>query len=219
MSTHNIIANIPTIQLFDYVSKLTTITQYSESIPINICLSGGGMAGMYQSGVLAYIYSLYLQKKIKINHIYGTSAGAFSGIILLLAINQHHFDENYSMNIDKFMDIIQNKIPKSSNQYLGLVYRDLFNELLPDDIHNYCNDKLFISVNVINNSIFYERIVVSKYSSKEYLLDVLLASASVPYITIPSFFSLYSCLSTKKKCMRLTVYFQKYLIQYIQHCM
>ena len=72
---------IPKLDFEPYIHQLTkdiTIDQL-ENQHINLCISGGGMGSMYSSGICGFILQLIQQKKIRVNHIYGASAGAIVG--------------------------------------------------------------------------------------------------------------------------------------------
>ena len=188
------------IPLKSYIEPLAkTVSVDNAYRTINLCLTAGGIAGVYQAGVTGYLLALYNDKKIFFNRIYGSSAGAFAGAFFLFMIMR--YENNLpTYDIDDFMNMFHVKLPeeaKKENHYLALAWKNILIDIFPEDIHLYCNGKLTIAINVIDNF----RIVhkeISYFKSKEHLIDVITTSMSIPFLTIPSLFARYNCPFTNK---------------------
>ncbi len=64
----------------DLTNKLIIKPNYQN---FNLCISGGGMAAMYSAGIIDFLQNLHHSKKININNIYCTSAGAIAGLFFI----------------------------------------------------------------------------------------------------------------------------------------
>lgn len=178
------------IKLNKYANHLATQTEICDELKtINLIFGAGGLAGYYSVGIAGYINSLVLNKKIQINNIYGTSCGALISVVLIQSFKYRNFgmDEslNYSNNELKLMY-------KNSNMKITDSYRKLLEDILTDDIHELCTDKLFINFYVLTKYGLQQR-CISKYTSKQHVINCVVASASIPYISINSFCTKYLC--------------------------
>ena len=162
----------------------------------NICLSGGGVVGFYETGVLCYLQSLISSTIVTTNnfhHIYGTSAGAFAAVFLAYILNE----PNNKWIIDKFMekvdDIFFSRKPTTTTKRRACYYfRKLLEELLPENINEYCTDRVFIKIYVFENFQFREKII-SQYASKAHVIDAVYASMAIPLLSIPYMWHSYYC--------------------------
>jgi hypothetical protein len=181
----------PKINYESYVSNLTDdIMSLDEknmenTNPINICISGGGMAAIYGSGILFVILSLYQKKQIQINHIYGTSAGAFSAFMFLLVMNT-------PINVSDFLYMVNNDLRNiyKRRKYIIDSWIELIETIIPPDFYKVCNDKLFITIHTIENYSIKHR-NIHRYESNEHLINTLKCSGTIPYLTTSSCFTLY----------------------------
>jgi hypothetical protein len=136
---------------------------------INIIIDGGAFNGAYASGILLYIIQLQEQKLTTINKVSGTSIGA----ILAFLFVTNSLQENIGC-----FEIILNDFRKTSNlKKTHEVIQDLVNKHI-DDIQ-LLNDKLYITYYDTN---LMQQIVISKYNSKEELIDILIRSTFIPYL-------------------------------------
>jgi hypothetical protein len=180
-----------------YILTLIESEDYSNNIfrrKINVALSGGGMAGCYQSGVIAYLLYLHHKKRLDIGQVYGTSAGAVAGVVLLYATKNHFF------TIDDFMNMVHTQLLKEyekERKYIANAWYNILEKILPDDIHLICTNKLHIGIMVQENIGFVQK-TISEYDSKHHLLDTIFTSMSLPYLTIPTGYKEYLCPFTKK---------------------
>jgi len=167
---------------------------------INIYISGGGMAVIYSSGPLIFIHNFIKNKQIEINHIYGTSAGAICGLFFIWYLNNDLFDKKYYFNISYFINFLNNDIRNAYNKHSYVVdnFITLLEKIIPPDLYKYCNDKLFITIHIIDGWKIKQE-VISNYYSNEHLLNVLKCSSTIPYITIPKLTTIYYDLFSNKK--------------------
>ena len=185
----------PKLDFEPFIQQLTkdiTIKEV-ENQHINLCLSGGGMGSMYSSGICGFLLQLIQEKRIKINHVYGTSAGAIAGFFFILGMNTHLLEEKYRINIGDFIYLVNNDLRKlnvKNHNYIIKSWIELIEEIIPPNFYKFCNDKLFITIHIINYfSIIQHNI--SKYESNEDLINTIKCSGSIPYVTIPCFFTVY----------------------------
>lgn len=143
-----------------------------EKIPKNIdlILDGGAFNGAFGYGILIYLKELEKSKLLQIDRISGTSIGAIFGAIYLtntLDENITIFEEiltsfRETLFLNKFSDIIHRFV----NKYVSSTEK--------------INDKLFITYYDVTTM---RQVVVSKYESKEELIEILIRSSYIPYVT------------------------------------
>lgn len=154
---------------------------------LDVVFSGGGISGMYQLGVIAYLSSHL--KPTQIDRHYGTSVGSASAVFSALMAADPSF------SIDKVMEYINAKFKDEfnrENSYIINAWRNMQRDLLPENIHEICTDKVFITITVIENFRLKHK-VISRFFSKEHLLDVVHTSMSIPFLTIPGLWKSYYC--------------------------
>jgi hypothetical protein len=163
-----------------YINKLSKI---------NIAFSGGGMASFYQNGVCKHVTELYRNKQIDIMNIYGSSGGAFAGTFLVYAMY------NPEVNWESFMNIVYSQFKIKYTSIFSRIlpiWIDIYDLILPNDIHTLCTNRLHIAIMVKEKYGFTQK-VISQYNSKRELLEIMNISASLPIFTSNSAFKLYEC--------------------------
>ena len=193
----------PEIDYENIVKKITEETDIvipPDKKIINICLSGGGITSVYATGIISILYNLIKQKKISVNHIYTVSGGSFLGIFLLLMMNNECIEEKYKINLSKIIYLLNNtiRINYNKNPYLANNWIDALQQYIPPDFYKLCNNKLFISIHILDKCSFHKKII-SIYYSNEHLINTILCSSSIPYISIPNCCSIYTDPLTNKK--------------------
>ena len=193
----------PEIDYENIVKKITEDTDIIIPIDkkkINLCLSGGGITSIYFSGIMNILYNLIQQQKICINHIYSVSGGACLGLYLLLIINRECIEEKYKLTLNKLIYLINNtmRIKYNIEPYVAKNLLETLQKYIPPDFYKVCNNKLFISIHILDGYIIHKK-VVSMYYSNEHLLNTVFCSSSIPYISIPNCFSIYTDPPTNKK--------------------
>ncbi|XP_029347626.1 patatin-like phospholipase domain-containing protein 2 isoform X2 [Acyrthosiphon pisum] len=140
---------------------------------MNISFSGCGFLGIYHIGVASCLktYAPYLLE----NKICGSSAGAISACCLLC-------DIPLELMTSQMLDIVRESRSKALGPFSPSmnITEHLYNRLnkdLPDDAHKRVSGKLFVSLTRVPDG---KNVIMSQFSSKEEVIQVLLASAFIP---------------------------------------
>lgn len=160
--TNNIISSIDNV---DY-SKIKLPEKEFDCI-----ITGGGLKGYYVYGSLLILKKLIELKKIKVRHYTCVSAGAFLSVFILSGlpinvfkrINEFAIENKTKYNIDEIM--------------IKACY-----ELLPENIHEILGEKVRILISKASYSGC-EKVIVSKFKSKQHLIQILHATCFIPYLT------------------------------------
>jgi hypothetical protein len=163
-----------------------------ENKHVNICISGGGLAAVYSCGVLAVISELVKQGKLQIHHIYSTSAGALAGLFFIFNLHNDLFEEEQKITISKFIHIMNTELKciYKEQKYIINTWINLIEKYIPKDFYKLCDDRLFITIHVIQNCGIVQK-NISKYESNEHLINIIKCSGTIPYITVPNLYTLY----------------------------
>ena len=143
-----------------------------EKIPKNIdlILDSGAFNGAFGCGILVYLQELEKLKLLKIDKISGTSIGAILAVMYL------------TDKIESCLELFENLL----NTFRETMFLDKLSDILHELVNTYVsniedmNDKLFITYYDI---ITMKQVVVSKYNSKEELIEILKRASYIPYIT------------------------------------
>ncbi|XP_060854138.1 patatin-like phospholipase domain-containing protein 2 isoform X2 [Rhopalosiphum padi] len=140
---------------------------------MNISFSGCGFLGIYHIGVASCLktYAPYLLE----NKICGSSAGAISACCLLC-------DIPLELMTSQMLDIVKESRSKALGPFSPSmnITEHLYNRLnkdLPNDAHKRVSGKLFVSLTRVPDG---KNVIISQFSSKEEVIQVLLASAFIP---------------------------------------
>ena len=171
---------------------MTNIFRDSSIKKINLALSGGGMAGLYQVGVCKHLIELHHSNKLDIVNVYGTSVGAFVGAVFI-----HHMAKpnTFNDNMNVFHSICINECKVGNIRILSMM-RKLCDVMLSDDIHLLCSNKLHIAIMTKDKRGIRQK-VITQYSSKNDLINIITTSAFVPLLTGSWLYSTYVCPVTK----------------------
>lgn len=171
----------------DFITKYNDvlITQETKTetinLPdnINLLLSGGGLSAYYEYGFLKYLDELNKKiNKLNINKIYCVSGGAYFAVLYLNKIDINRAIEVYKCEFEKTTND-----PIYKKRYLCDIVKGLLEEYLPDDAHLICNDILNIYVYEVGSYGRYTRRLFNNFESKQHLVDIIIASCSIPYVT------------------------------------
>jgi hypothetical protein len=139
-----------------------------------IC-SSGGLKAMF----LVFLPKiLYNKCKFDFDRASGASSGAFCAAAALCKIDTIKCINIYNRELNKFKKT-------GIKTWAGELLR-MFCDLLPEDCHTICNNKLKIAVHVLTYKGI-KRQIFSEFTSKEDLIDCILASSTIPYYTFPYF--------------------------------
>ena len=146
-----------------------------KTIPkkIDLILDGGAFNGGYQYGMLLYLQELEALEILNVDKISGCSVGALLGVLYLIK------------NLDKGI-IFHDKLLESFRETSYLkktenIIRELVTNI--DDV-TILNDRLYITY---YNIKIMKQVIVSTFNTKEELIDVLIKSTYIPYITDSNF--------------------------------
>jgi hypothetical protein len=189
----------PPINYEEYTLMLAKDIQIHEpeNKHVNVCISGGGLATLYASGPLSIIAELVKQSKIQVHHIYTTSAGAFAGIFFMFNLHNELFEEEQTITISKFIHMLNTELKciYEEQKYIMNSWIKLVEKYIPKDFYKLCDDKLFITIHVIENFSIVQK-NISKYESNEHLINTMKCCGTIPYVTVPELYTLYQ----KKEC-------------------
>lgn len=135
---------------------------------MNLILDGGAFNGGYMCGMLLYIMELETLKITTVEKISGCSIGAIAGLA-------------YITNTPEYAIIVFEKVLETFRKTLCLseispLIRDIADKVDLSKLDN----KLFITYYDVKNM---KQIVVSTYATKEILIETLIKSCFVPYLT------------------------------------
>jgi hypothetical protein len=126
-------------------------------------LYGGGLKGFYLFGAIVILRKMINIGKIKIRKYKCISSGALAAVFLLSGISIHKMRNIYDFG------------KHNSKLKLNNLLLKVCNEILPENIHELCNDKVYIVVSKLtDNGMIPE--VVSNFKSKKDLLNILYAN-------------------------------------------
>jgi hypothetical protein len=140
---------------------------------LDLIVSGGGTKFYYLIGIKKAI-EMYSKKNIlKINRYAGTSSGSM--LITLMACN---IDNSSIINVYKQLN----------KNNMELIKKGL-EMLLPKNAHIICSNKVYISVTKLGFPFRNE--IISKFSSRQDLIETILCSSSFPYFVNSEFYHKY----------------------------
>ena len=142
-----------------------------DKIPkdVDLILDGGAFNGGYQLGMLIYLKELENMKIINIDKVSGCSVGALMGAMYI---------GNYlDASINYYKKLLQYYRCNSDLIKLSSLITEFIYECV-DDISIF-NDKLYVTYYDLKTV---KQIVVSKYETKDDLIDALIKSTYIPYV-------------------------------------
>ena len=137
---------------------------------MNLSFSGCGFIGFYHLGVVECLRERAPHLLRHVDRVYGASAGSLAGAILIT-------NTNVAKVIPRFFSVIS----RLRTLYLGPFSPsfDMLGELddslellLPANAHKLANDRLHVSLTVINESNRMENVIVKRFTSKRDLIQV-----------------------------------------------
>merc|ERR1711990_411315 len=154
-----------------FESDFDCLTEMSNRIRA-ISYSGCGFNGIYHLGA-----TQALAKKISFDklHFAGASAGSIAAVSA--AVWQ---GENLKTQMD-FLELL--KKAAGNHQFtnsLPLKIKELMDNLYPDNLLDYTNGRVFISLTDIKSKTRPKNVLISHFSSREHCLDCVTASCLVP---------------------------------------
>lgn len=144
-----------------------------------LIMEGGGMRGIYTSGVLDY----FLEKKLDFSYIIGVSAGAINAASYLSKQKERtkNVIVNYTSN-PNYMGV-GNLIKEGNIFGTDFAYNQIPNKLLPFDYETFFKSETIFNIGVTNcntgNIEYFEK----GNFDKESIMDIVRASGSLPFLS------------------------------------
>jgi hypothetical protein len=144
-----------------------------ENIPkdIDIIFDGGAFNGGMGFGIAVYLKELEITHNIKVRRVSGCSIGSIIALSYLI-------DLKYDIN-DVFISTCKN-FKKTFNLSVFKTHVKKIIYFILTVVLSSINNKLYISY---YDAINYEHIMVCEYENREHLLECLMRSCHIPYIT------------------------------------
>jgi len=143
---------------------------------MNVSFSGCGFLGLYHVGVASCLKT-YAPKSF-FNKVAGASAGSMAALALLADLP---LGEMTSQVLKIATEARKCTLgPFSPYFNINKILNEGLQDILPDDIHEKVNGKLYVSLTKVYDG---KNLLVSQYSSKQEVIDVILASAFIPIFT------------------------------------
>ena len=145
---------------------------------LSIAFNGAFFAWPYQAGVAAFVQDRGLLDGA--SRIYGTSSGAVVAVMLACGVDiaRIGLDAGMEANARAMGD---RRHPFFRPTQVLPTYFSIFGAALPTDAHVRASNRLFVRVTRLAKL---QRILVSRFSSTQNLLDTLGASIAIPGVTV-----------------------------------
>ena len=146
----------------------------SKTLPneMDLIFDGGGFNGLYGQGVALYVSVLEKTYDVKIKRVSGTSIGALLALMYLIHI-EYNLDEAYKAIKNNFQTTYNLTEYKKQIKYFVEKY-------VTDEKLNSLNDRLYITYYDI---VAKKQIVVSSYSNRDFLIECIVRSSYLPYLS------------------------------------
>jgi len=145
-------------------------------IEIDVVISGGGLKGYFMAGCSHVLKNELAKQNVKIARIAGASAGAWSAFFMLVDLSTEDWLESYYLSQER------------AHLTMHEVYEDIWPwmcERLPEDAYQKLSGRLFISITEL--TLFgMKNHMISEFESNMDLFECLLASSTVPFISLPT---------------------------------
>lgn len=149
---------------------------------MNLSFAGCGFLGIYHLGVAKILFSNGTKFLEKVQRISGASAGALVAAIIVVRPGDEEVIKecaNFSVNLAKE---IKSKLFGLLTPGINLLdpLEVFLNKIIPPNGHEIATNRLYISVTNAENK---RNEIVSSFASKHELVQYLLASSCVPFVT------------------------------------
>ena len=147
-----------------------------ENIPkeLDIVFDGGAFNGGMGFGTALYLKELEKREITKISRVSGCSIGSIIALSFLL-------DFKYDIN-EIFISVCKN----FKNTFNFSVFKDHIKKIIYDNLTDdlsFLNNKLYITY---YDAVNYKHIMICNYKNRDHLIDCLMRSCHIPYITMPT---------------------------------
>ena len=185
-------------------------------IPINLVISGGGVKLFYFIGMYCLFRKIIKRDIIKIQSYSAISSGSVFITLMACDICPSKIIKIYK----KYILLFQQRLKLNISKF-KLLERFLY-EILPDNAHIICTNKVFITTTLLNFPL--KKITFSKFTCKKDLVDILLCSSSFPILVNKSIYKTYKnknyidgCFSSNTPIINKnnTIIFRPFLVGHI----
>lgn len=145
---------------------------------MKLVIAGGGARMSYLLGIKKYID----ENKLIIDEYSGSSSGSIFIVLMACNISNEIITKEYLKLIDN-NTIYRNNFVDSK---LDIVKKYLY-KILPYNCHKLCTNKVHISYSYFEFP-FIKNMIVSKFKSKDHLIQTILSSASFPFFVNKNLF-------------------------------
>jgi hypothetical protein len=175
----NKIKNISQSQLtknyIDSIAK-SLVKENEEPKEIDLVFSSGGFNGPIGMGVGMYLKKMEEYKHIKVKRVSGSSIGAFLSLWYIMDPVNCTFDFIESEFINTINHFKKNK---NLNMYKLFIRKYVYKVFNSDDMTP-IQKRLFITY---YDTKKYKKRIISKYKNREHLINCIIQSGYIPYIT------------------------------------
>ncbi|MCU8031020.1 patatin family protein [Shewanella sp. SM73] len=150
---------------------------------VALVLEGGGLRAIYTAGVL----DAFLQQSLHFNYVIGVSAGAIypASYVSRQFGRNLHIQQQY-LNDKRYMGI-RHWLATGNYVNTDFTYRHMAYELLPFDFDTFLNSNTEFKAGAFNcNTGKTDYFGMADFNEHDKLLDVLIASSSLPFMSKPS---------------------------------
>lgn len=160
--------------LREYINALIlNIDETKLPKEIDLVFSGGALNGVFGLGILYYIRALEEQKLTKVVRVSGCSIGAILAL-WYITNSDEDLDSWFTEIVTKFKKDLN---LKSYQENVKIIVNKIFNDR---EKLKSLNGRLFINFYDMKKG---QQKTISKYKSKEHLIDCLLSSSHIPRLT------------------------------------
>lgn len=142
-----------------------------EPIEIDLIMSTGGFAGYYLSGLCYFLIKSGLFNIIRYS---GASAGAIASAMTICDVDLDEYINYYKIVKQKY----------DEGKPILEIYKEYFEKTIPENAHELCNNRLNVSLFTLENFIFLKNIKKNKFETRNDLINMVLASGAIPFITM-----------------------------------
>jgi len=163
----------------NYVESIVNSLPRENKEPkeINVVFSSGGFNAPIGIGIGMFLKQMEKHKHIKVKRLSGSSIGAFLSLWYIMG----NVDNSFDFIENEFINTIHHfKKNKNLNTYNSFVRKYVYKIFKTDDDLLPIQKRLFITY---YDTKKYKKQVVCKYKNREHLINCIIQSGYIPYIT------------------------------------
>ena len=125
----------------------------AEVEEIDVVLSGGGFKGFFLVGVWSVLRGMMAQKKLEVKRWAGTSVGAGCAVYMCCGVDPVVWSNTYWRS---------RRLIRGGGLSINEAFGVLSNDVLPDNAHELCTDKVFLSITLLT-AFGPKNMIISKF--------------------------------------------------------